>query len=59
MTRKWVLVSVLILSVLLVLLERREKRKRANESQQKAMLSQKDALWVAPDSSTIPNDESG
>jgi hypothetical protein len=39
MTRKWVLVSVLILSVLLVLLERREKRKRANESQQKAMLS--------------------
>jgi thiosulfate dehydrogenase len=59
MTRKWLIVSVLILSVLLVLLERREKRKRANESQQKAILSQKDLLWVAPDSSTIPNDESG
>ena len=32
MTRKWLLVSVLLLSVLLVLLERREKRKRADES---------------------------
>jgi len=59
MTRKWLLVSVLLLSVLLVLLERREKRKRANERQQKAMLSQKEPLWTAPDSSSIPHDEYG
>jgi thiosulfate dehydrogenase len=59
MTRKWLLVSVLLLSVLLVLLERREKRKRANETWQKAMLSQKEPLWIAPDSNSIPNDEYG
>lgn len=59
MTRKWLVVSVVILSVLLVLLERREKRKRAIESGQKAVLSQKEPLWVAPDSNSIPHDEYG
>ena len=59
MTRKWLLVSVVLLSVLLVLLERREKRKRAIENSQKAVLSKKEPLWVAPDSNTIPHDEYG
>jgi len=59
MTRKWLLVSVVLLSVLLVLLERREKRKKAIENQQKVMLSQKEPLWKAPDSNSIPYDEYG
>src|SRR5947208_5889831 len=59
MTRKWLLISVLVLSVLLILLERREKRKRANENRQKAVVTQKEALWKAPDSSSIPHDEYG
>jgi thiosulfate dehydrogenase len=59
MTRKWLFVSVLLLTVLLVLLEHREKSKKANETSKAAMLSTKEILWVAPDSSTMPNDESG
>ena len=59
MTRKWLLVSVLLLSVLLVMLERREKKKRAKESLQKTVLSQKEPLWMAPDSNSIPHDEYG
>lgn len=59
MTRKWLLVSVLLLSVLLMLLERREKKKRADENQQKAVLSQKESLWMAPDSNSIPHNEYG
>lgn len=59
MTRKWLLISVLLLSVLLVLLERREKRKKAIENQQKVMASQKEPLWIAPDSNSIPHDEYG
>jgi thiosulfate dehydrogenase len=59
MTRKWLVVSVVILSVLLVLLERREKKKRALENKQKTVLARKDSLWVAPDSNSIPHDEYG
>jgi thiosulfate dehydrogenase len=59
MTRKWLLVSVLLLSLLLLLLERREKAKKANENLQKTLISQKELLWVAPDSNSIPNDEYG
>jgi thiosulfate dehydrogenase len=59
MTRKWLFVSVLLLTVLLVLLEHREKSKKTNETPKAATLSTKEILWVAPDSSTIPNDESG
>jgi thiosulfate dehydrogenase len=59
MTRKWLFLSVLLLTVLLVLLEHREKSKKANETPKAATLSTKEILWMAPDSSTIPNDESG
>jgi len=59
MTRKWLLLSVVLLSVLLVMLERREKRKKAIENQQKVMISPKEPLWKAPDSNSIPHDEYG
>src|ERR1700704_4680123 len=59
MTRRWVIVSVLILSVLLILLERRENAKRAKESLRAVVLSPKESLWMAPDSNSIPPDEYG
>jgi len=59
MKRKWLLVSVLLLSVLLLLLERREKARREKKGLEKIMLSEKEALWAAPDSNSIPTDEYG
>jgi thiosulfate dehydrogenase len=59
MTRKWLFISVLLLTVLLVLLEHREKFKKANEKLKEAALSPKETLWVAPDSNSIPHDEYG
>src|SRR5947199_5863574 len=59
MKRRWLLVSVLLLSVLLLLLERREKARREKKGPQKIMLSEKEALWAAPDSNSIPKDAYG
>jgi thiosulfate dehydrogenase len=59
MTRKWLLISVLLLTVILILLERREKTKKAKENLQVVMLSPKEKLWVAPDTNTIPHNEYG
>ena len=59
MTRKWLLVSVVLLAALLVLLEHREKTKKANNALKATAVSTKEILWAAPDSSTIPNDEYG
>src|ERR1700733_10595248 len=59
MTRKWLFISVLLLTVLLVLLERREKFKKANEKLKETALSPRENLWMAPDSNSIPHDENG
>jgi thiosulfate dehydrogenase len=59
MTRKWLIVSALLLSILLVLLERTEKAKKAKENLRSVVLSPKETLWIAPDSNTIPHDENG
>src|SRR5450755_1353689 len=61
MTRKWLVIFVLLLVILLVLLERREKtlNKTADGKLQVVVLSPKEKLWVAPDSNSIPRDEYG
>jgi len=59
MTRRWLIVSVLLLSILLILLERREKAKRAKENLRAVVLPPKEPLWMAPDSNSIPKDEYG
>jgi thiosulfate dehydrogenase len=60
MTRKWLIVSVLLLTVVLIILERREKKsKTAIRKLQVGVPSPKKPLWMAPDSNAIPYDENG
>jgi thiosulfate dehydrogenase len=60
MTRKWLIVSVLLLAILLVWFYRKEKTtKQANANLQAAAVPVKEALWSAPDSNSIPGNEQG
>ncbi len=60
MSRKWMLLVALFLTVILIWLERREKKLlHVNENLQAVALSPGEILWQAPDSNAIPNDEYG
>jgi thiosulfate dehydrogenase len=59
MTRKWLFASVVLLAILLILLERREKSKKANGAPHALAPSTKEVLWAAPDTSNIPDNDSG
>jgi thiosulfate dehydrogenase len=60
MTRKWLIISVLLLAIILVWFYRKEKTtKQVNANLQVVTLPVKEALWSAPDSNSIPGDEQG
>jgi thiosulfate dehydrogenase len=60
MSRKWMLIAALLLTAVLIWLERREKStKPAKESLQAAALPAKEVLWMAPDTNAITKDEYG
>lgn len=59
MTRKGLAIAVVFLTILLVILERREKSKKAKIIFHAAASNLKASLWVAPDTNTIPKNEYG
>jgi cytochrome c len=60
MSRKWMLIAAILLTAVLIWLERREKNtKPAKENLQTTTLPAKEVLWTAPDSNAIPHDEYG
>jgi thiosulfate dehydrogenase len=60
MIRKWLAVFGLLLLVILTWYWRKEKTsKPANENLQVSVLSPKEDLWKAPDSNSVPHNESG
>jgi thiosulfate dehydrogenase len=60
MIRKWLAVFALLLLVILTWYWRKEKiTKPANGNLQASVLSPKEALWKAPDSNSIPQNDSG
>jgi thiosulfate dehydrogenase len=58
MSRKWMLLVALTLTIILIWLERREKKQLPAEKMQSVVLPS-DSLWHAPDSSAIPKDDYG
>ena len=59
MTRKWLFVTVILLTIFLVILERREKSKKTKLELQAAAFVSKQNLWAAPDTNTIPHNNYG
>lgn len=58
MSRKWMLLVALLLTTILIWLERREKKQLpANEKMQAVVLPPSDSLWQAPDSGSISREE--
>ena len=60
MTRKWQVISALLLLIILFWVWRKEKTsKPANKNLQSDAVSIKEPLWTAPDSNSIPHTDSG
>jgi thiosulfate dehydrogenase len=60
MTRKWLIISVILLAIILIWFWRKEKTsKQVNGNLQEIAIPAKKVLWMAPDSNSIPRDEYG
>jgi thiosulfate dehydrogenase len=60
MTRKWLVVSTLLFLLILIWVWRKKVISRpANENLPEHSLSAKEPLWMAPDSNSIPRNDSG
>src|ERR1700685_1812761 len=60
MTRKWLVVSTILVLLVLLWFWRKENRsKPANGNLHGTRLAVKESVWVAPDSNTIPQNNSG